>query len=238
MRGVIRKVTYNERYKRANIHTAGCNFRCIGCSYKLRKVKEGKKLTPEEVINALKKLNIRRVHFIGGEPTLCPDIKVIAEFCHEKLGIRTKIGHSTGWNMPPEHIDEMNITIKAYTVDLHKKYTGVSNRRVLSNFRKIYKRGVVLSASTVLIPGMIDANEIERIARFISDIDPMIPFHITGYIPVPNTPWRAPTQSEMLEAKNLAENYLEKVSISWFRSAEDYMEMVRRNPRYQSIRVL
>ncbi len=238
MIGIIRKVTYSERYRRANIHTARCNFRCLGCSYKLRTEEEGKALAPEEVMDALRNLNLRRVHFIGGEPTLCPDIEAIAEFCHEKLGIRTKIGHSTGWNMPPEHIDEMNITIKAYSDDLHKKYTGVSNRRVLSNFRKIYSRGVVLSASTVLIPGMIDANEIERIARFISDVDPMIPFHITGYIPVPDIPWRSPTQSEMLEAKNLAEQYLEKVSTSWFESAEDYTEMVRRNPRYQSIRVL
>ncbi len=238
MIGSLRKVTYCERYRRANIYTAGCNFRCIGCSYKLRTEEERDALTPEEVMDALKPLNLRRVHFIGGEPTFCPDIEAIAEFCHEKLGIRTKIGHSTGWNLPPDHIDEMHITIKAYSDDLHKEYTGVSNRRVLSNFRKIYSSGVVLSASTVLIPGMIDADEIERIAGFVSDVDPLIPFHITGFIPVPGAPWRSPTQSEISRAKNLAKQHLENVSTSCFESPDDYERMVRENPKYQSIKVL
>ncbi len=246
MGAVIKKVTYSERYRRATVYTSGCNFRCIGCSYKLNNTSSAgnplgeiaSSLTSEEVINALKKLDLKRVHFVGGEPTLCPDIGAIAEFCHEELGVRTKIGHSTGWNLPPEHIDEMNVTIKAYSSDLHKKYTGFSNRRVLNNFKKIYNMGVVLSASTVFIPGLIDADEIEMIARFISDVDPAIPLHITGYVPVPDTPWRAPTQSEMAGAEDLARQYLENVTTSWFKSAEDYMDKVRQDPRYQSIQVL
>lgn len=236
----LKGVTYCEQYKRANVHTSGCNFKCKGCSYKLNEERLQKIttiLTLEQVKSALSSLEVKRVHFVGGEPTLCQELGRIAEFCHEELGVRTKIGHSTGWNMPPNDIDEMNITIKAYSNDIHKEYTGVSNERVLTNFKKIYDKRIVLSASTVFIPGLIDLEEIENISRFIADVDPLIPFHITGYIPLQGTPWRAPSRKEMENAKQIASRHLEKVTFSHYQSAEDYKRMVKKNPIYQSIRV-
>jgi len=235
----LESVTYCQRYKRANIHTIGCNFKCKGCSYKLiKKESRGKILSAEEVKSALKTLDIKRVHFVGGEPTICEDIASIAKFCHEEINVRTKIGHSTGINMPPENIDEMHITIKAFSDDIHREYTGVSNSKVLSNFKKIYDQGIFLSASTVFIPELVDIEEIEKIAKFIAGVDPAIPFHITGYIPVPGTPWRSPYQSEMIKAKQIAGRYLEKVTTSRFQSIDDYNNMIKQNPSYQSVSVL
>ncbi|MDD2666561.1 MAG: radical SAM protein [Methanocellales archaeon] len=231
-------VTYCQQYKRANVHTYGCNFKCKGCSYKLNEERsQTKTLTLEQVKNALRSLKIKRVHFVGGEPTLCQDIGPIAKFCHEELCVRTKIGHSMGWNMPPNDIDEMNITIKAYSERIHKEYTGAPNKRVLTNFRKIYDQGITLSASTVFIPSLIDLGELEDIAIFIADVDPLIPLHITGYIPVPGTPWRSPNPNEMAKAKQIAKQHLEEVTTSYHQSADDYTRMIKEDSRYQSIRV-
>ncbi|MDO9536811.1 MAG: radical SAM protein [Thermoplasmata archaeon] len=234
----LKAVTYCEQYKRANVHTSGCNFKCKGCSYKLNEHgPRTKTLSLEQVKSALRSLEVKRVHFVGGEPTLCRDLGHIAKFCHEELHVRTKIGHSTGWNRPPNNIDEMNISIKAYSEKTHKEYTGASNKRVLTNFRKIYVQGISLSASTVFIPTLIDLEEMENIARFISEVDPLIPFHITGYIPVPGTPWRSPNPDEIARAEQIAKQYLEEVTASCYQSADDYNRKVKEDPRYQSVRV-
>jgi len=225
-----------------NIHTVGCGLNCKGCIYKLRERENRKRVeagvTVETVEKVLRRLDVRRVHFLGGEPTICPELGPIAEFCHEELGVRTKIGHSAGLKMPPNNIDEMNFTIKAVSDSLHREYTGSSNREILKNFRGVYKRGIHLSANTVLIPGFVDVWEVERIAGFIADIDPGIPLHITGYIPVPGTPWRAPHPEEMEKAKKVAENHLETVTTSLFRSMDEYSRIKSMDPRYGSVRVV
>nr|MDO8043792.1 radical SAM protein [Candidatus Baldrarchaeota archaeon] len=105
------------------------------------------------------------------------------------------------------------VSIKAFSYQVHKYYTGKSNRRVLRNFKSIYENAPEkLSAETVLIPGLVDIDEIERIAKFISSIDPTIPLRIDCYWPVvPNTPWRAPTREEIRSAVISARKYLENV---------------------------
>jgi len=64
-----------------------------------------------------------------------------------------------------------------------------------------------------LVPGLIDADEIERIAEFIAGVDPEIPYRIDGYIPMENDVYRRPTVAELEEARRRAEKHLKKVSI-------------------------
>jgi len=64
-----------------------------------------------------------------------------------------------------------------------------------------------------LVPGLIDADEIERIAEFIAEVDPRIPYRIDGYILMENDVYRRPTVAELEEARRRAEKYLRNVSI-------------------------
>jgi pyruvate-formate lyase-activating enzyme len=82
---------------------------------------------------------------------------------------------------------------------------------VLENFRKVHDLGIPLSAESIYIPGLIDLDEIMKIARFISSIDPKIHYHIDAYIPVDDR-WRAPTAKEIINAALEAEKYLKNVS--------------------------
>ena len=233
----LKAVTYCKQYRRANVHTVGCNFKCKGCPYESNKEPMHQELGIEQVTNALKSLNVKWVHFVGGEPTLCQNIGSIATFCHEELSVKTKIGHSMGWNMPPDDIDAMHITIKAYSDKIHREYTGVSNSRVLDHFKRIYDQGITVTTNTVFIPDLIDVHEVGKIARFIAEVDPQIPFHIIGYMPVQGMPWRSPEHEEMEDVKQTAENYLEEVTTSCFQSLNEYHRKVKENPVYQSVRV-
>jgi pyruvate-formate lyase-activating enzyme len=72
--------------------------------------------------------------------------------------------------------------------------------------------GIRIRAESVLIPQLVDKDEIERIARFISSVDPSIPYRIDAYVPVLTAPWRRPQREEVLEAVKEARKYLENVS--------------------------
>jgi pyruvate formate lyase activating enzyme len=237
------KITFNVigNVSRVCIHNSGCNFHCIGCTYKIKAANIGaneheKTLRKEEIFEALEALKPNRVHFLGGEPTINPILKNIAMYAHEELKAITKIGHSNGSERIPEFIDEASVSIKTFDETLHILYTGVSNTAVLHNFEDAYKRGIKLEASTVLIPHMIPAPEIEQVARFIADIDPNIPFHITSYIPVPGVPLLAPTSDELKMAVIASQKYLKRVESSRLRTV-DLVKLRSSNPEFMSIRV-
>ena len=232
------KITYSSRFKRAAVYgDYRCNFRCRGCSYKLKSPEGTESLFSAERANEiLAGLDVGRVHFLGGEPTLNPDLAEVARFAHEELGTYTKIGHSTGIRMPPPGIDAISVSLKAFDDDLHKDYTGVSNAPVLTNFKAMYRQGIQVDASSVLIPDYIGPEEIERIARFIASVDPRIPYHIIGYVPVPGAPWRAPTREEVEEAADMARRYLAHVTFSAL-TVDDFLHLRERDERYQSVRV-
>jgi pyruvate formate lyase activating enzyme len=234
----IYQITYSPKFKRANLYNWGCNFRCKGCSYKLKQpYKAGTPfLSIKEIEKVLLNLDVDKVHFLGGEPTINPDLPKLAHFAHEELKAYTKIGHSNGSLMPPENIDAISISIKAYTNAVHIDYTEVSNASVLKNFAKMYDLGIEIDASSVLIPEYIDCDEIEKIARFIAEIDPNIPYHIIGYVPVPGAPWREPTYQEIEHAAHIAKKYLSRVTFSRL-TPDEFLNIRNIDPRYKSIRV-
>lgn len=79
--------------------------------------------------------------------------------------------------------------LKARCETLHVALTGVANRRTLSNFRRagqfIARRPEPppLIASTLLVPGYIDAVEVRGIADFIAAVHPDIPYSLLAFHP-------------------------------------------------------
>lgn len=213
----------------------------MGCAYKIIRAKIGpspsdRTLEGQSIIEILSELRPKKVHFLGGEPTTNPELGRIARFAHEEMGAVTKIGHTNGSGRIPEFIDEASVSIKAYDERLHRAYTGVSNRKVLSNFADAHERGVRLKASTVLIPGIIPIEEVGRVAEFVAGVDREIDFHITGYIPVPGVPWRPPTPEEMEEATKAARRHLTNVS-SRRLSVQELADLRVADPSFRSERV-
>jgi pyruvate formate lyase activating enzyme len=79
--------------------------------------------------------------------------------------------------------------LKAYTEALHIALTGASNRRTLENFARAAEGfddrpdPPLVVASTLLVPGYVDAAEVGRIARFIARLNPNIPYALLGFAP-------------------------------------------------------
>jgi len=232
------KVTYSEQYRRATVHNRGCNFRCLGCAYKIRDIAPVDNW-PElgEVKAAVAALDVDRVHFMGGEPTTCEDLPEMLRYCKHELGLRTFLGHTNGSRVPTLDLDGANISFKAFSPEKHLHYTGYPADPVYDSFRRAFEAGLELKASTVYIPGFIDRDEVAAIARFVASFSPDIPFHVMGYIPIPGTPWPRPTEEQMQETVALVRGILSDVGFSHL-TVDDARDLDKRDSRFRVVQVL
>jgi pyruvate formate lyase activating enzyme len=98
--------------------------------------------------------------------------------------------------------------VKAFDEELHLALTGVSNRRTLENFARAARRSSerpglpLVIASTLLVPGYVEADEVGTIAGFIASINPHIPYTLLAFAPnfymgdLPCTPARQAQEAE------------------------------------------
>lgn len=232
------KITHSQAYRRATVHHKGCNFRCVGCAYKIRNfppVTVWPSL--EEIKAALASLDVDRIHFMGGEPTTCSDLPELLRYCKRELGLSTFLGHTNGSNIPVTDLDGANVSFKAFSPDKHLEYTGTSAGPVYESFRRAFEAGLEMKASTVFIPGYIDTDEIKAIARYVASFSPEIPFHIMGYIPIPGTPWPRPTEQQMEEIVTVVKGILKDVGFSHL-TVEEAQDLDKRDARFKVTQVL
>ncbi|MEN6458977.1 MAG: radical SAM protein [Thermoguttaceae bacterium] len=232
------KVTYSEQYRRATLHNWGCNFRCQGCTYKLKQTQQPRQfLATSAIEQCLRGLDLDAVHFMGGEPTINPQLPEMLAFCKRELGLITRLGHTNGSGLIVKDLDAANVSFKAFDDDLHRQYTGASVLPSLDNFRRSWEAGLAMKASTVFNPDFGGIEQVARVAEFVGRIDRTIPFHVLGYIPVPGAPWRRPTDEEMAEAVQTAQGYLDTVTFSHCTS-EQAKDLRQRDDRFAVRQVL
>ncbi len=79
--------------------------------------------------------------------------------------------------------------LKTWSEPLNIALCGVTNQRTLKNFKKMGKyfeqrpETPLLVASTLLIPGYVEVEEVQKIAAFIADINPEIPYSLLAFYP-------------------------------------------------------
>lgn len=96
--------------------------------------------------------------------------------------------------------------LKAWDDNLHRALTGVSNKRTLENFeraaQRIHERSdpPLLIASTLMVPGFVDEEEVGGIASFIAGLDSEIPYSLLAFHPqfkMSDLPTTSRKQAEM-----------------------------------------
>lgn len=235
------KITYNDKYRFATLHNYGCTFHCNVCSYKLRSGADGvpglsfprpdKFLTVPEMKEALLSVPLHKVYFMGGEPTISNDLLEMLDFAKNGLGVRTYLGHTNGSRLPLRNLDGANVGIKAWNEDVHMQYTGKPKNLIFHNFEAAVLAGMEMRANTVFIPGLVDVDQLETIASWLAGLNPNIPFHIMGYIPVPGQPYERPTDEQMTIATEACKKHLRNVAVSHLTS-EEALDLTARDDRF------
>ncbi len=134
--------------------------------------------------------------------------------CWETAGTMNERALIQALALTIESSGSFKFDLKAFDPALHQALTGGSNQQALKNFALAVERAAdrseihTLVASTPLVPGYIDGEEVHRIAGFIASHNPEIPYALLAFYPhdrmrdLPRTPRRL--AEEALEAAHTA----------------------------------
>lgn len=162
----------------------------------------------------------------GGEPTtdkeyLVSLVRGLRERGFEKIVLMTN-GYELG--VDEEYVPELeeaglteaHVDLKAYSESIHQWYTGKSNKPVLSAIEKLNASRIQLLVQTIYMPGIVDDEEIEKIAQFLASLNPKIRYRINPFASVfaYEKVTRRPTLEEMERAFEIALKYLPNTIIS------------------------
>lgn len=140
--------------------------------------------------------------FFGGDPT--PQVLHALKAAHmarkKRRGDILRICWETNAAVTEPFLTQMSrlslesggcvkVDLKAWDEGIHRALCGVSNRHTLDGFRRLASmiplrpKPPLLVASTLLVPGYVDQEEVLGIASFIKELDPRIPYALLAFYP-------------------------------------------------------
>ncbi|MCR5101543.1 MAG: AmmeMemoRadiSam system radical SAM enzyme [Butyrivibrio sp.] len=109
------------------------------------------------------------------------------------------------------YIDAMNIDLKGFTQESYEKLGG--NLKMVMEFIEMAAKSTHIEITSLIVPGINDSlDDMEKEAKWISNIRKDIPLHITRFFPRYKMLNDDPTQINLMkEMKAVSEKYLEYV---------------------------
>jgi pyruvate formate lyase activating enzyme len=179
---------------------ASCTANCLFCqNWHFREVSPARdKFTSAQELAEAANARTFCVCYFGGDPSSQMAHALAASKALAEQGVR--ICWETNGMMHPKLMQAalryatdsggcIKFDLKAYDERVHLALTGVSNRRTLENFAEAAERHAsrpeipLVVASTLLVPGYVDAEQVGAIARFIAGINPDIPYALLAFSP-------------------------------------------------------
>jgi pyruvate formate lyase activating enzyme len=195
-----------------SIATVGCNFHCDFCqNYEIsqmprdRKEIRGEDVSPEEVVAMAKKTGCRTIAYTYTEPTIYFEYALDIARLASAEGLKNIFvtnGYMTeeALHAIHPHLHGANVDLKAFGEEFYQKRCGAGLQGVLQSLRVMKTLGVWVEITTLLIPGLNDAEEeLRRLAEFIVSLGREIPWHISRFHPTYKMLDRSPTSVRILE---------------------------------------
>ncbi|MEW6364368.1 MAG: radical SAM protein [Acidobacteriota bacterium] len=187
-------------YHNLAVFYGSCTFDCLFCqNWHYREMSPARERTISAAeLAATANPRTFCVCYFGGDPaSQMPHALATSGLLAER---RIRICWETNGTEHPRFLDAalrysietggcIKFDLKAFDEGLHIALTGLSNRRTLDNFARAASRSrerpnpPLVIASTLLVPGYVDAAEVAKIARFIASHDPGIPYALLGFAP-------------------------------------------------------
>jgi pyruvate formate lyase activating enzyme len=190
-------------YRNLAVFFHACSFDCVYCQnwhYRRRTLHPGTTSIDELVSHVDDRTSC--ICYFGGDPTpqLAFSLRASEAALEKRSGEILRICWETNGSMHEKLLDRaldlslrsggcIKFDLKAWDENLHRVLTGVTNRRTLDNFRRAAEQArersvpPLIIASTLLVPGYVEEEEVNRLAGFISSIDPDIPYSLLAFHP-------------------------------------------------------
>lgn len=202
-RYALRKEGPEIGYKNLAVFFHSCTFNCLYCQnwhFREETLKTHYR-SVEELVDAVDEKTTCICYF-GGDPSsqmpfaIRASEEILKRKKHRPLRICWETNGSMDRALLKRAIDLslhsggiIKFDIKAWTESVHLALTGVTNRRTLENFSFVAERFderkevPLLVASTLLVPGYVEVDEVRQIARFIASLNRDIPYSLLGFYP-------------------------------------------------------
>jgi len=174
----------------------GCNFHCPFCQNWITSQAPHERdaglplyeITADEMVARARRQNAESISSTYNEPLISTEW-ALAVFREARAhGLRTSYV-SNGF-ATPDVIAELNPWLDAINIDLKgftdSFYTELGGRLqpVLDTITACVEAGIWVEVVTLVVPGCNDSpGELTDIARFLADVSPDIPWHVTAYHP-------------------------------------------------------
>jgi len=197
-----------------SIGTLGCNFRCPWCqnwdisqaTKQRNKPKNwGQKISPEEIVELAKKYKTPAVAYTYNEPA------IFIEFAHDTAKLAHRIGLKNifvtngylsreSFEYIKPYLDAANVDLKSMDDKFYQKYCGTRLQPVLDTIRRLHNAKIHIEITTLIIPGVNDSDaNLNKIAKFIANLSPKIPWHISRFYPAYKMADTPPTPLKSLD---------------------------------------
>lgn len=174
----------------------GCDFHCGYCqnwvtSQALRDeeaIAAPLSCTPEQLVARALERGAPLVVSTYNEPLITTEWAVAVFTEARRHGLRC--GYVSNGNGTPEVLAYLRPYVDLYKVDLksfqdrHYRKLGGVLANVLETIRKLHAMGFWVEIVTLVVPGFNDGDdELRAMARFIAEVSPDIPWHVTAFHP-------------------------------------------------------
>lgn len=198
----------------------GCNMKCPYCQNHSISQERPKTrfIDPEKAVEMAVDYAVPSMAHTYNEPLIAYEWVLDTAKTAKKKGIKSILVTNGYINPEPflellEYIDALNIDLKVFDEDIHRKFTGGRLEPVLQSIENASRKCHV-EVTTLIVPGMNDDEGImEREFKWLAGIKKTIPLHLSRYFPRYNYNMDATDKMLILRMKKLAEKYLDNVYI-------------------------
>jgi pyruvate formate lyase activating enzyme len=200
---------YRPGSRTFSIATQGCNLACPFCQNHTLSTPDTdahrtKMISPETVVETAAASGCESIAFTYSEPILMLEFAESVAPLAEAEGIELVfVTNGQATERAAKQLSGMlhaaNVDIKCFSKKSYREILGGDLNATLRTIEQWYSAGVWIEITTLLIPGFNDGDsEITDIAKFILNLNPSIPWHISRFHSAHRWWDRAPTPPEAL----------------------------------------
>ncbi len=155
----------------------------------LERIVTGEHVTPTQIVQAAKDTGCLSISYTFTEPTIFYELAYDTAVLAHQQGLKNTFVSNGFISEAPlrelaKVIDAANIDLKFFKEESYRRISRAPMQPILDAIRLYHELGVWLEITTLVITGVNDSEEeLKQIARFIYDLDPAIPWHVTQYYP-------------------------------------------------------
>jgi pyruvate formate lyase activating enzyme len=185
-----------------------CNFQCLHCqNYEIAFADLTfpylKELTPRDVLRMTEERRADGIAWTYNEPGIWHEFALDSSKLVKEKGyyvVYVTNGYPTKEAIDQHVLDAANVDIKAFNEKFYRKICKARLDRVLETAEYIYKKGIHLELTYLIIPDENDSDdELKQFVEWVCGIDKRIPIHFSRFHPDFQMLDKPPTPIETLE---------------------------------------